>query len=99
MKAPSNKYGGKLEGLCGDCNKDPYNDMTKPDGNTAKDVSDLASSWLFDLPGQSKETCENIPVKVCDELPPGQDPCLQILDETRFGQVSFFHINFFILNF
>lgn len=87
VKTPSHKYGGKLEGLCGDCNRDPLNDITLADGTLATNEDDLATSWLFDLPGQDKESCKNIPAKKCQVLPVENDPCVQLLDSNRYGQV------------
>ncbi|KAL1513261.1 hypothetical protein ABEB36_002690 [Hypothenemus hampei] len=94
VKVPSHKYGGKLEGLCGDCNKNPDDDIRygafakhSPDENP-KDINDFALSWLYEnLPGgQSPQTCQNLPEEKCPELPLHEDPCSQLLDENKFGQ-------------
>lgn len=91
VKAPSQKYAGKLEGLCGDCNKDPRNDLMTSDGLLTDNVDDFAVSWLYDrIPGQTKETCSNQPKQVC-ELNIKDDPCLVLLDTERFGQVFIFY--------
>lgn len=89
VKAPSHKYAGKLEGLCGDCNKDPENDWRMPDGVPAKDQEELGPSWLYDkLPGMTKENCENKPRELCEVLSVEEDPCMQLLDSSRYAQVS-----------
>ncbi|XP_050302983.1 hemocytin [Anthonomus grandis grandis] len=93
VKAPSHKYGGKLEGLCGNCNKNPDDDMVygpfdgKP-GGKPKDVGDFALSWLYEnLPGgQTREGCENLPEETCAKVLPENDPCMQLLDLNKFGQ-------------
>lgn len=89
MKAPSHKYGGKLEGLCGNCNKEPADDLIDPSGTPIEDLNEFALSWLYDkLPGgQSKENCGNKPEEQCPPLPEDSDPCNQIiLDYKTFGQ-------------
>lgn len=88
VKSPSHKYRGKLEGLCGDCNKDAGNDLVMPNGKIAEDVDELATSWLYDgIIGQSKETCTNKHKPKCD-FTVANDPCLILRDAGRFGQVS-----------
>lgn len=37
--------------------------------------------------GQTREGCENKPEELCPEIPPEDDPCLQLLDSNKFGQV------------
>ncbi|ENN77021.1 hypothetical protein YQE_06515, partial [Dendroctonus ponderosae] len=93
VKAPSHKYRGKLEGLCGDCNKNPDDDIRYGAfdghlGGKPQDIDDFALSWLYEsLPGgQSREGCENKPEEKCAELAPEDDPCLQLLDMKKFGQ-------------
>jgi von Willebrand factor len=87
IKAPSQKYGGKLEGLCGDCDHNPYDDLRTPSGAIINDTDEFALSWLYDkLPGgQSKEMCANKP-EDCPPLPKKSDPCNLILDYKTFGQ-------------
>ncbi|XP_030749920.1 hemocytin [Sitophilus oryzae] len=88
VKAPSHKYGGKLEGLCGDCNKNPSDDIRNPDGSKPKDINDFTLNWLYEhLPGgQSREQCGNQPEEQCPEIPQSDDPCMQLLDGVKFGQ-------------
>lgn len=88
VKAPSHKYGGRMEGLCGDCNGDTEDDYKKPSSETPKDINDFANSWLYEnLPGgQSKEQCENKPEEKCKEIPADGDPCAQLNDTNKFGQ-------------
>lgn len=86
VKAPSQKYGGKLEGLCGDCNNNPFDDLRILSGEIVKSTDEFALNWLYEnLPGNSKELCENKP-EVCPPLPKDSDPCQQILDYKTFGQ-------------
>ncbi|EFA10333.2 hemocytin [Tribolium castaneum] len=87
VKAPSTRYGGKLEGLCGDCDHNPLDDFRTPSGAITNDTNDFALSWLYDkLPGgQSREMCQNKPDD-CPPLPKDQDPCNLILDYKTFGQ-------------
>lgn len=89
MKAPSHRYGGQLEGLCGDCNGDLHDDIKTPDGKKPKDMEDFALSWLYEnLPGgQSREQCENEKEEQCLPPPIDQDPCIQLFDVNKFGQV------------
>lgn len=91
VKAPSHKYGDSLEGLCGDCNRNPDDDFVTPAGNQPADVEEFALSWLYEnLPGgQSKEDCRNKPDEKCESLPVDEDPCVQLVDVDRFGQVGF----------
>ncbi|KAJ3643777.1 hypothetical protein Zmor_026489 [Zophobas morio] len=86
IKAASQKYGGKLEGLCGDCDSNPYDDMRSPSGEVLSDSNDFALSWLYTkIPDQTKELCANKPEE-CPPLPKETDPCKIILDYKTFGQ-------------
>lgn len=89
VEAPSLKYGGKLEGLCGNCNGDDDDDLRTPEGKITTDVQEFGLSWLYDdIPGgQSKEKCVNQPEKKCEEVPVESDPCIQLEDVTKYGQV------------
>ncbi|XP_017781781.1 PREDICTED: hemocytin [Nicrophorus vespilloides] len=87
VKAPSHRYGGKLEGLCGDCNKDPENDMRTPEGLVTTDADVLGPSWFYDkLPGMTRETCSNLPKEECTEMDVNDDPCVQLVDIERYAQ-------------
>lgn len=90
VKAPSHRYGGQLEGLCGDCNEDAEDDIKTPDGKKPKDINEFALSWLYEnLPGgQTKEQCNNLKEEECPPLPANQDPCIQLVDINKFGQVK-----------
>ncbi|CAH0555060.1 unnamed protein product [Brassicogethes aeneus] len=89
VKAPSHKYGGKLEGLCGNCNGDPSDDNIIPNNKKAINENELALGWLYDkLPGgQLPEQCGNIEKLECQPLPNDKNPCLQLIDVNKFGQV------------
>lgn len=90
VKAPSHKYGGHLEGLCGDCNKNADNDWLTPFGKIATSEEELGISWLYErLPGgQDPEKCGNKVIEECKEIPIDENPCVQLVDINRFGQVS-----------
>ncbi|XP_025836285.1 hemocytin [Agrilus planipennis] len=85
VKAPSMKHGGKLEGLCGDCDGDIDNDMRISNGTITKNSEDFALAWLSS--GQSTENCLNKPEKECKPLPIESDPCLLLVDIEIFGKV------------
>lgn len=90
IKVPSHKYKGKLEGLCGDCNKGATTtkDFKMPNGKFAQDTDEFALSWLYDdIFGQSPETCANKPKPRCD-FTIDNNPCLILRDSGRFGQVT-----------
>lgn len=91
MKAPSLRYSGKLEGLCGNCNGDKEDDANGPNGEPILDVEEFGLSWLYDkLPGgQTREQCLNVQEEICEPLPPESDPCAQLVDISKYGQVSF----------
>lgn len=93
IKIPSVKYGSNVEGLCGNCNGDPSDDI-KPnpkhlDKVKSNDLNEILQTWLADEPALNlKEKCVT-ETKIKDEcipLPPDNDPCLQLLDQTTFGQ-------------
>lgn len=89
VKAPSHKYGGHLEGLCGNCNRIPNDDWQTPKGEVINDAEELGLSWLYErLPGgQTREGCSNKPVETCEALALDDNPCVQLVDVFRFGQV------------
>lgn len=89
VKAPSHKYGGGLEGLCGDCNKNPDDDFVTTAGNLQENIEEFSLSWLYEnLPGgQNKESCSKKPEEKCEPLPIDDDPCIQLVDVNKFGQV------------
>lgn len=87
VKVPSQKYAGKMEGLCGDCNRTPRNDLKLPNGELTTDVEEFGLSWLYDkIPGNDKETCKPVKEKPCQDIQ-GDDPCLLLLDENIFDLV------------
>lgn len=93
IKLPSMKYGSKLEGLCGDCNGNPNDDL-KPNPKSkfipkTTKLDDTLQTWLADEPALEKEeNCisEEKSTLDCIPLPPESDPCLTILDESIYGQ-------------
>jgi von Willebrand factor len=86
-----------MEGLCGDCNGDPDDDLKpnkaklqalKPSGNSIKD---FALSWQSDDPkvNGNEQMCVVEDEADCLPLPPDSDPCFKILDEKLFGKCHF----------
>ena len=90
VRVPSHLYLNKTEGLCGNCNGDVDDDLTKPDGMLADDADQFGLSWLvkslldqpYALPAE--DVCQVIPQKECDLLPPSEDPCFQLIDSHIF---------------
>lgn len=91
INLPSIKYESKLEGLCGDCNGNPDDDIKlNPKASNIKTdhFNDIINSWLADDPALPKEEeciSEEIVEMDCIPLPPEDDPCFEILDEATFG--------------
>lgn len=93
IKIPSVKYSNNVEGLCGNCNGDPSDDL-KPnpkhlDKIKSNDLTEILETWVADEPALNlKEKCasETKIVEECVPLPPDSDPCLQLLDPNIFGR-------------
>lgn len=93
IKIPSFKYGGKVEGLCGNCNGNANDDL-QPNPKHATsinstDLKDTLQTWLADEPALNlTEKCitKAEPIQQCARPPSGQDSCLQLLDASIFGQ-------------
>lgn len=89
---PSVKYGSKLEGLCGDCDGDPSDDLkVNPKAKNVKSdtFNDIINSWLSDepaLPNEDECLSEEVAELDCVPLPPEKDPCMEILNEATFGE-------------
>lgn len=92
VRVPSYKYGSKLEGLCGDCDRIADDDLRVPNGTVTSDVEDFSLSWLYDgLPEkQTREQCKVKPEEQCKPLPENRNPCIHLLDTSVFGAVSIF---------
>nr|CAD7397465.1 unnamed protein product [Timema cristinae] len=85
IRVPSHLYGGKTEGLCGNCNYDQTDDFRTHGGQLTNDTDKFGMSWLE--PKLSKhETCVPILPLECVPLPPDEDPCIKLLDSERFGK-------------
>lgn len=80
VKLPSHTYGGKVEGLCGNCNRDKSDDLITPDGNKPSTLEQFTHGWLH---GDAHE-CYVEELKECEEIP--KDPCTSLLDPERFGK-------------
>lgn len=94
IKIPSIKYRNQVEGLCGNCNGDPNDDIIANTKYTNKiesptDLNEILQTWVADEPAlKLNKTC-NSDVQVADDcvpLPPDEDPCLEILNQDTFGQ-------------
>jgi hypothetical protein len=58
-------------------------------GTITKDTDEFGKSWLHRLPSETE--CIVIPEPgACMPLHPDEDPCFKILDEERFGGVSYY---------
>lgn len=79
VKLPSHTYGGKLEGLCGNCNKDKTDDMQVTSGKQVGTLEEFIHGWLH---GDEKACYISDPP--CDDIP--DDPCQKLLDPEIFGQ-------------
>ncbi|CAB3386136.1 Hypothetical predicted protein [Cloeon dipterum] len=89
IRLPSHTFGNKTEGLCGNCNKDPADDLKRRDGVISGDTDEFGFSWLVkDLPKGIlfEDNCEVKKLPECKPLPPDEDPCLAIMDEEKFGK-------------
>lgn len=95
---PSVKYGNKMEGICGNCNGNPDDDMINnpagkksPPGVTK--LQSFATSWFAEEPAlalnENKEMCHVDEESKCLPLPPETDPCFKIFDEKIFGKCHF----------
>lgn len=94
IRVPSLKYGAKMEGLCGDCDGEPENDLVmNKEATVFKEnptVQDIVTSWQSKNPALnlSEDEClseERTEIN-CLPLPPEKDPCLKILEMEVFGQ-------------
>lgn len=96
IKVPSVKYGNKMEGICGNCNGNPDDDLVRnPSVNyslplTNTEMQNFALSWLADEPklslNENKASCHVDEETDCLPLPPETDPCFKILDDEAFAQ-------------
>lgn len=92
IRLPNIKYATKLEGLCGDCNGEPLNDlqMNRKSKLPAKDgtFADIIESWLSDEPRLKTETiCRQItPTSDCPVPPIELDACQALLRPEMFGK-------------
>ena len=88
VRVPSQLYLNKTEGLCGNCNGNPDDDMCKPKGVPAEDVDQFGLSWLANSllknPVEEEGSCQVQPESDCQLLPPDQDPCLKLITNPVF---------------
>uniref|UniRef100_A0A1I8MML0 Hemocytin n=2 Tax=Musca domestica TaxID=7370 RepID=A0A1I8MML0_MUSDO len=97
---PSVKYGSKMEGLCGDCDGNPNNDLQpnpakkkqKGGKKIGKELVDVIDSWKAEEPklGLEPDEClsETHVEEECLPLPPEKDPCMLLFDENIFGKCN-----------
>ncbi|XP_078487156.1 hemocytin-like isoform X2 [Ciona intestinalis] len=45
IKVPVTRYHNKTEGLCGNCNEHPNDDLTEPDGTITNNINEFGNSW------------------------------------------------------
>lgn len=98
IKVPGLRYGNKMEGLCGNCNRQPQDDLVvnpkstkKPTGKPT--IQDIADSWLANeklLNLDEKQCSSKVPPKQdCVPLSQDSDLCYKLLNENIFGQCHF----------
>lgn len=89
VRLPSQTFGGGVEGLCGDCNGNSYDDFKKRNNEITKDAVEFSSSWLAtDLPpilSLNESNCASELQEKCTPLPSHRDPCSKIFDTEKFG--------------
>jgi von Willebrand factor len=90
-----------MEGICGNCNGNPDDDMlTNPATTTKTSTSEttaplktFAMSWLADNPklalNEDKDTCYVDDEANCLPLPPETDPCFRIYEDEVFEKCHF----------
>ncbi|KAK4875849.1 hypothetical protein RN001_012271 [Aquatica leii] len=74
---PSIKYGGKLEGLCGNCNENPKDDYITSNKTIPKTIDEFGESWVYN---KAKE-CKNKPLKECTLSEEESSICNHLLSE------------------
>lgn len=99
IQVPGLKYGGKMEGLCGNCNKQPQDDLvvnpqsTKKPASKLPTIQEIADSWLSNEKllnvDNSGCICTVPPKQECKQLTPEEDLCYKLLNENIFGQCHF----------
>ncbi|XP_022654007.1 hemocytin-like isoform X2 [Varroa destructor] len=57
IHVPSKKFFDKMEGLCGNCNNDPNDDMKLKDGETTDDIYGFICSWGRFESEQNRREC------------------------------------------
>lgn len=94
---PSVKYGSKMEGLCGDCDGNPNNDLQenpakKKNRKPSQELVDIINSWQADEPklGLDPNEClsETDAEEECLPLPPETDPCMVLFNDDLFGKCN-----------
>ncbi|XP_067647324.1 hemocytin isoform X2 [Eurosta solidaginis] len=97
LSVPSIKYSGKMEGLCGNCDHNPKNDLIenpakRKEGKPSDDMATILQSWQADEPklGIELQSCssEIIPENQCQPPPPEKDPCQLLYNEELFGRCN-----------
>lgn len=85
VRIPKYFYQYGAQGICGDCGDD--------NSEKAVDFSQDIASWrapnfVLDKMGIKSKECFEKPKEECWPLPEDEDPCIKILDPSRFGKVS-----------
>ena len=90
VRVPSQTYLNRTQGLCGNCNDDPKDDMRRSDGSLVTDPDHFGASWLTKRPldGASNERhCRPHPDRPkCKPMEPAKDPCRKLIDGQVFRQ-------------
>lgn len=94
VRAPSHLYLNKTEGLCGNCNGIPDDDMQLPNKMLADDSNQFGLAWLVsnllkESPLGDEDQCMVNEQPNCDIPAPENDPCFKIIDSDVFKVVNF----------
>ncbi|KOX75564.1 Hemocytin [Melipona quadrifasciata] len=89
LTVPSHIFGGGMEGLCGNCNEEPDDDLKQSDGQVTDNMQDFGASWLVTKPPINVDidmsACVFNNESKCVLPPADPDPCRKLLDTMDFG--------------
>lgn len=90
LRVPSHLYYGATQGLCGSCNLNQTDDLRMLNGTLAEDINQFVTSWKYVDVNNTlgfNDVCSVVSnEKECVPPPEHTDPCLRIMDTTRFGR-------------
>ncbi|XP_077495549.1 uncharacterized protein LOC144106577 isoform X2 [Amblyomma americanum] len=84
IHVPSKSFFNRTEGLCGNCNGQPDDDLKKKDGTITDDMIDFLCSWETQL--SSDECVMNFTGIEPPVEPPAPGACSEMLDRSVFGE-------------